>query len=203
MPTPDDRAFWLRKIDKLAVDKASGDPAPHKPLLLLVVCELAELGVVGNEILPLNGEFAFRFAGYWTVVASRRSQRPDVRMPFYHLKREGFWQPLDADNRLAVDKKLATLARFDAGFRACLEEPEFRRQARLLLITTYFRPQEQVALGSLLDLNIPPQSAVRETFARLHHRRGCSAGPRGPISPHRCPRIQLHLRAHPLPSRHH
>lgn len=162
MPTPDDRAFWLRKIGKLAVDKASGDPAPHKPLLLLVVCGLAELGVLGNELLLLNGELAFRFAGYWTIVASRRSQRPDVRMPFYHLKREGFWQPLDAENRPAVDKKLSTLARFDVGFRACLEEPEFRRQALLLLITTYFRSQEQVALGSLLDLNIPPQSAVRE-----------------------------------------
>ena len=162
MPTPDDSAFWLRKIGKLAVDKASGDPAPHKPLLLLVVCELAEFGVLKNEILPLNGELAFRFAGYWTVVASRRSQRPDVRLPFYHLKREGFWQPLDAENRPAVDKKLTTLARFDAGFRACLEEPEFRRQARLLLITTYFRPQEQVALGSLLNINVPPQNTVRE-----------------------------------------
>jgi hypothetical protein len=27
---------------KLKVDKASGDPVPHKPLLLLVVLELAE-----------------------------------------------------------------------------------------------------------------------------------------------------------------
>jgi putative restriction endonuclease len=139
MPTPDDRAFWLRKIGKLAVDKASGDAAPHKPLLLLVVCELAELGVLENEFLILNGELAFHFAGSWSVVASRRSQRPDVRMPFYHLKREGFWQPLDAENRPAVDKKLTTLAHFDTGFRTCLEEPEFRRQVRLLLITSYFR----------------------------------------------------------------
>jgi hypothetical protein len=28
---------WLGRLSKLRVDRASGDPAPHKPLLLLVV----------------------------------------------------------------------------------------------------------------------------------------------------------------------
>jgi len=35
---------WLGKLAHLKVDKARGDPAPHKPLLLLVVLELAEQG---------------------------------------------------------------------------------------------------------------------------------------------------------------
>ena len=162
MTTSEERTIWLGKITKLKVDKASGDPAPHKPLLLLVICELAELGALGTLILPLTGELAFRFTGYWTVVAARRTKGPEVRMPLYHLKREGFWQPLDKYGESAVDKKLTTHVRFDPGFLACLQEPQFRRQARLLLITTYFRPQEQVALGSLLDLDIPSQNVVRE-----------------------------------------
>ena len=162
MTTSEERTIWLGKITKLKVDKASGDPAPHKPLLLLVICELAELGALGTLILPLTGELAFRFTGYWTVVAARRTKGPEVRMPLYHLKREGFWQPLDKYGEPAVDKKLTTQVRFDPGFLACLQEPQFRRQARLLLITTYFRPQEQVALGSLLDLDIPSQNVVRE-----------------------------------------
>ena len=35
---------WLGKLAPLKVDKARGDPAPHKPLLVLVVLELAEQG---------------------------------------------------------------------------------------------------------------------------------------------------------------
>jgi putative restriction endonuclease len=34
--------YWLAKLANLLVDRARGDPAPHKPLLLLVVLELAE-----------------------------------------------------------------------------------------------------------------------------------------------------------------
>lgn len=176
MATANERTFWLRKIAKLAVDKASGDPAPHKPLLLLVICELAELGALQNAILPLTGELAFRFAGYWTVVAARRSQGPEVRMPLYHLKTGGFWQPLDKFGEPALDKKLTAQIRFDPSFLACLQEPQFRRQARLILVTTYFRPQEQVALGSLLDLDIPPQNVVREELPDFNNEEAVQQG---------------------------
>jgi len=79
MATPDE---WLGKFANLRFDRASGDPAPHKPLLLLVVLEMAEQGLLPNEILPLTPELAFRFCTWWSVVASRRKQRPDIRFPF-------------------------------------------------------------------------------------------------------------------------
>ena len=96
------------------------------------------------------------------MVAARRPQKPDIRLPFFHLKSGGFLVPLDAAGHSAVDKKLATHAQIDAGFLACLEEVSFRQQARLLIVSTYFRPQEQVALSSLLGIDIPPQNVVRE-----------------------------------------
>jgi len=34
--------YWLAKFSKLRIDRARGDPAPHKPLLLLVLCDLVE-----------------------------------------------------------------------------------------------------------------------------------------------------------------
>lgn len=46
----------LAKLAKLKVDRATGDPAPHKPLLLLVVLELAEQGVLAAPVLPLMPE---------------------------------------------------------------------------------------------------------------------------------------------------
>jgi putative restriction endonuclease len=38
-------------LARLKVDRASGDPAPHKPLLLLVVLDLAEQGLLPPEEL--------------------------------------------------------------------------------------------------------------------------------------------------------
>ena len=68
-------AQWLGKLAHLKVDKARGDPAPHKPLLLLVVLELAEQGQAFGNILALTPELAFRFCTYWSIVAHRRTQR--------------------------------------------------------------------------------------------------------------------------------
>jgi hypothetical protein len=39
MTRPD---YWLTKFSELRIDRARGDPAPHKPLLLLVLCDLVE-----------------------------------------------------------------------------------------------------------------------------------------------------------------
>ena len=41
MTRPD---YWLTKFSKLRVDRARGDPAPHKPLLLLLLFDLVEQG---------------------------------------------------------------------------------------------------------------------------------------------------------------
>src|SRR5882757_2224330 len=94
MATPEQ---WLAKLAKLKVDKASGDPAPHKPLLLLVVLELAEQGMLPDRDLPLSPELAFRFSTFWRIVARRRKQGPDIRYPFHYLKTQGVWTPLGAD----------------------------------------------------------------------------------------------------------
>src|SRR5438128_465257 len=101
MATPEQ---WLGKLAKLKVDKARGDPAPHKPILLLVVLELAEQGLLPKEVLPLSAELAYRFRTYWSIVSHRRDQRPDIRFPFYHLKSEGVWSPLDENGKAAAER---------------------------------------------------------------------------------------------------
>ena len=50
MTRPD---YWLTKFSNLRVDRARGDPAPHKRLLLLVLCDLAESGDL-REALSLS-----------------------------------------------------------------------------------------------------------------------------------------------------
>lgn len=42
--------YWLTKLANLRVDRARGAPAPHKALLLLVVLELAEQGLLPADL---------------------------------------------------------------------------------------------------------------------------------------------------------
>jgi putative restriction endonuclease len=151
---------WLAKLAKLKVDKASGDPAPHKPLLLLVVLELAEQGMLPNQELALTPELAYRFSTYWSIVASRRKQRPDVRYPFYHLKSDGIWSPVGVDGKTATDRREARFAKIPADFLSFANDPTSREQARRILIAKYFPPTERAGLYALTGLPVPPDEVI-------------------------------------------
>ncbi|WP_169974455.1 hypothetical protein [Tautonia rosea] len=85
-----DAEHWLRVFGRLNVYLARGGPAPHRLLLLLVLLEMAEKGELPARVLRLTPELASRFCSYWGIVAHRRTQRPEVRLPFFHLGSEGF-----------------------------------------------------------------------------------------------------------------
>ena len=97
---------WLANLAKLHVYRAKGGAAPHKPLLLLVVLELAEQSLLPRDVLSLTPELAFRFFAYWSIVAHRRTQHPDIRLPFHHLSSDGFWTPLQEDGSRSPDDRL-------------------------------------------------------------------------------------------------
>jgi putative restriction endonuclease len=156
---------WLRRLATLKVDRASGNPAPHKPLLLLVVIELAEQRLLPKTLLPLTPELAFRFCTYWSIVAHRRTQKPDVRYPFYHLQSDGCWTALGEDGRPAPERRSARCAQLNSDFEACLNDPTFREQARTNLICKYFSPDEHLALCSLLELPVPSCNGTRSAAA--------------------------------------
>jgi putative restriction endonuclease len=158
---------WLKVVSNLRVDR-KGTVAPHKPLLLLVIAELAEQGKLSDKILPLTGELVFRFLAYWTVVAERRPQRPDIHLPFYHMRGDGCWLPLDADGRPTLERRRAAAADLDETFFACLNDADFRQQMRRILIAKYFVDfAERAALYQLVGLAMPPEAIVRED-ARLY-----------------------------------
>lgn len=152
--------YWLDKFSKLRLDRARGDLAPHKPLLLLCVSDLAEQGLLPLEVLPLSPELAYRFHTYWTVVAGRRAQRPDVRLPFHHLSSDGIWSVIDDRGQPSIDRKLTKYARLPRDLVAFLEDPANRDKARHLLIAKYFRPSEQVALYEMIGLPLPSRQEI-------------------------------------------
>lgn len=151
---------WLDTLRALRVDLASGDLAPHKPLLLLVILDLAESGELPPRVLPLTPELAFRFIAYWAIVAHRRRQPPDVRLPFHHLKSEGCWSPLDADGKPSSDPRCTRYAHLADDFAAFVSDPAARAEARRILIARYFQPGERVALYEAAGIPMPTEEQV-------------------------------------------
>jgi putative restriction endonuclease len=158
MATPEQ---WLDKLANLNPDRARGDPAPHKPLLLLILLEMAEKGELRHKELPLTPELAFRFSTIWKIVAHRRKQPPDIRYPFHHLKTNGCWSALDENGKPSTHRNLTRLAVMPSDFLACLKDPVWRDKARHILIAKYFQPAERVALYALAGLPVPPEDQIQ------------------------------------------
>jgi len=74
--------FWTSKRLRLNpnVSKAKGAGnarfAPHKPLLLLCLIDLAEAGELAGLELAKTPELRLRFDSYWGIVQKRWGGRP-------------------------------------------------------------------------------------------------------------------------------
>lgn len=148
---------WLDRIAKL--NKARNN-APHKPLLLLTVLDLAEAGAFGVGPLSLTPEIAFRFETFAQIVSYRRSQRIDIRMPFHHLKSDGFWLPFTQDGSPSKHRSVTSYVVPDQQFVAASSDAEFREAARRLIIAKHFEPAERNALFHMVGLTIPADDQI-------------------------------------------
>ncbi len=151
---------WLDKIAHLRIDSARGDPAPHKPLFLLVLLELAEKEMLPDKLLPLTPELAFRFSTFWSVVAHRRNSPPDIRLPFHHLKSAGFWDALDDDCKPSPKRELTRYASLNSDFIEFMKHPRLRNKAFHILIKKYFQPLERVSLYTLVNIPAPHEGGA-------------------------------------------
>lgn len=162
---------WLEKLTTLGVDPAKKTraigAAPHKPLLLLIVCDLIESRALVGGLLARDGALAFRFGTYWRIVADRRRTKPDLRLPFFHMRGDGLWTPLDVHGRPAETRESAVLAQFDMSFFVCLQDAGFRTFARRTLIANYFEPTERAELYTLCGLPIPPDDIIATDATRF------------------------------------
>jgi putative restriction endonuclease len=157
-----DEQRWLARLGSLRVDRSTGDPAPHKPLLVLAMLDLAEEGRLPHGKVPLTPELAFRFATYWGIVAERRPQRPDIRLPFHHLSSDGLWSALDRSGEPSDHRAATQMVDLVSGFADFANDPASRDKARRILIATYFTPHERISLYTMVGLQVPDS----EQFAR-------------------------------------
>ncbi|MCY3723818.1 MAG: HNH endonuclease [Candidatus Poribacteria bacterium] len=137
---------YTYKFRNLRVDRAHG-AAPNKPILLLALIELIEQGQIReNKILPSPSLFEI-FMKYWSILTDRR---PNLALPFFHLKSEGFWHHhpnTGYETALRVTTQIKTVSRlreivayasFDDELFLLLTNTHDREVVRQTIINTYF-----------------------------------------------------------------
>jgi putative restriction endonuclease len=166
------KEIWIDRLRSLhpSVSNSKGEGnaryAPHKPLLLLSILDLADSGELPH-VIGKSPELRLRFDSFWGIVQSRWGGRPGLDQPFHHLGSQGFWAPLQESGAKSVSKDTTVKMALDPGFRECLGVPDFRKQARFLLLKTWFPENEQEAL--LAAIGIRKSEARRAEFIMLQN----------------------------------
>jgi putative restriction endonuclease len=146
---------WLGKLTKLNAAAGRGQcrgKAPHKPLLLLCLLDMAESGELAGRNFTRTAGLVLRFKSYGALVSERWPTRLDLRMPFFYLRTQGFWQAYTLEMMAAQSPETCFVCELHEEFFDLLGDADFRLKARLLLVARYFEPRERVALLVSLGL---------------------------------------------------
>lgn len=164
MPSTEIANKWLGRLSKLNPASGRGDchgKAPHKPLLLLALLDMAESGELLSPVFTRAAGLVLRFRSYGSLVVARWPTRLDIKMPFFYLSSQKFWRAYDSEMRDAKSDQACVVCEIDGEFFELLGDPGFRLKARVVLIAKYFASDEQVALQESMGL----QGARRADFA--------------------------------------
>ena len=153
---------WLGKLTKLnaatGVGKCCGK-APHKPLLLLCLLDMAAAGELAGRTFTRAAGLVLRFKSYGALVSERWPTRLDMRMPFFYLRTQGFWKAFTMEMTTAQSPESCFVCEMHEEFYDLLGDADFRLKARLLLVSRYFEPRERIAL--LVSLGLCVASSER------------------------------------------
>jgi putative restriction endonuclease len=164
---------WLGKLTRLNPASGRGQcrgKAPHKPLLLLCLLDMAEAGELTGRNFTRTPGLVLRFKSYGALVSERWPTRLDLRMPFYYLRTQGFWQAFTLEMTPAQSPESCFVCELHEEFFDLLGDADFKLKARLLLVARYFEPRERVALLESLGVSADSgvRSAEREARKGLH-----------------------------------
>ena len=125
------------------LDEGPPHERPHKPLLLLAVLELLDIGHATPGNIPWCQELRDQFTSQFLIVKKHNDQNsPDL--PFRYLAGDGIWEALESDGTTSIRREIRVsdmgkvFARFTGGFEAIVADPRNRSHLRNALISRYF-----------------------------------------------------------------
>jgi putative restriction endonuclease len=145
---------------------------------LLALLDMAEAGELrdsedGNEYrlrdrdgsglgLRASPGLHVRFNAFTSLALPRWGGAIKLAYPFYHLRSQGFWTPLNEEGRPAGSPENTKSIFLNSEFLRLMQDPAFRREARIVLVETYFPPDEGIALYTLLGVQTESPEFERE-----------------------------------------
>lgn len=120
--------------------------APHKPLLLLCLFDLAAEGKLDPPLLFKTADLRLRFDAYWAICQPRWGGQPGLDLPFHHLGTQGFWTPLTREGTTSRGPRSTDHVRLSEELVNDLADRERRDGIRRLLVERWFPEAEQAAL---------------------------------------------------------
>jgi putative restriction endonuclease len=135
------RQAWLNRLANLNVARTERRGlAPHKPLLLLTIMDMIEEGILTSPWVGYSPELFFRFSCYWQIVYDRQQNRPDMRLPFHALggHRDRVWERFTEEREPSRSKETTRLCQMNESLWDAMQDPAFRRAARIQLVAAYF-----------------------------------------------------------------
>jgi putative restriction endonuclease len=203
----DNRNTWLKRLANLNVARTERRGlAPHKPLLLLALMDMIEDGNITSRWIAYSAELFFRFSCYWDVVYHRQLNRPDMRLPFHALggHRDRIWERFTDERQPSRARETTRLCHMDESFWDALQDPAFRRAARIQLVAAYFEPGEQIALCQQLGIPEPTTEAIAAIKQdAAEYKKSLGQGQRLEVPNLGPDRLPVHLRADRLPAQYH
>jgi putative restriction endonuclease len=173
---------WLGKLTRLNPASGRGHcrgKAPHKPLLLLCLLDMAQAGELTGRTFARTAGLVLRFKTYGALVSERWPTRLDLRMPFFYLRNQGFWQAFTLDMTPAQSPDSCFACELHPEFFELLGDADFRLKARLIVVSRYFAPREQIALLESLGLSGSGWVKSDAKIAKLNKEAEAAARKRG------------------------
>lgn len=153
---------YLQLFSKLRRDRKNGG-APHKPILLLALLELAEKGMLLTNRIEISAELVLSFKNWWCkLVITQHS--PNFALPFYHMKSEPFWRlvtktgmkiPTTSSNSIRSFnglKEAVAFAEIDKEMWLIMQDPIQRTMLQEGLLDNYFPETKHNAFGVSYDI---------------------------------------------------
>ena len=134
---------YIRDFTKLRRDYSNGG-APHKPILLLAVCNLVSRGTISSARIEISSDLVLEFKDLWSELV-HTPHVPTFSLPFFHLKTAPFWRliPLfypfpQSISSLGVLRRFVLAAEIDLELFTLLTNPIANEVLRNALINAYF-----------------------------------------------------------------
>ena len=114
--------------------------------------DMAESGEIVSRVLSRSPGLVLRFRSYGALVVDRWPSRLDLRLPFFHLSTQKFWDAFDAEMRPSGSPDTCAVCEMDPEFYDLLADAGFRLKARMVLISNYFEVPERIAFFESLGI---------------------------------------------------